>query len=81
MFRMFAMDEWVTGASRVGDWFALWGPVIGRGLTAAVLVWVAIRLAAREGHFPVAPAPSCGCPPFCHGREICRVPAAAGEDR
>ncbi len=52
MFRMFAMDEWVTGASRVGDWLALWGPMIGRSLTAAVLVWVAIRLVAREGHGP-----------------------------
>ena len=52
MFRIFAMDEWVTGASLMGDWLALWGPVIGRGLTAAVLVWVAIRLAAREGHGP-----------------------------
>jgi hypothetical protein len=31
-------------------------------------------LRARRGEFPAAPAPSCGCPPFCHALEICRVP-------
>jgi len=30
--------------------------------------------AIRRGEFPVRPAPSCGCPPFCHARDICRVP-------
>jgi hypothetical protein len=29
---------------------------------------------ARSGEFPVRPAKSCGCPPFCHAIEICRVP-------
>jgi RecB family exonuclease len=29
---------------------------------------------ARSGAFPVLPAPSCGCPPFCHAIDICRVP-------
>ena len=29
---------------------------------------------ARSGEFPVRPAPSCGCPSFCHALEICRVP-------
>jgi hypothetical protein len=29
---------------------------------------------ARSGEFPVRPAESCGCPPFCHALEICRVP-------
>ncbi|HET9984973.1 MAG TPA: PD-(D/E)XK nuclease family protein [Longimicrobiales bacterium] len=28
---------------------------------------------AREGVFPAEPAPSCGCPPWCHGWDICRV--------
>jgi RecB family exonuclease len=28
---------------------------------------------ARDGCFPAAPARSCGCPPFCHARDICRV--------
>jgi ATP-dependent helicase/DNAse subunit B len=27
----------------------------------------------REGLFPAKPAESCGCPPFCHGWDICRV--------
>lgn len=27
----------------------------------------------RAGAFPAAPAPSCGCPPYCHAWEICRV--------
>jgi len=27
----------------------------------------------REGVFPARPAKSCGCPPFCHGWDICRV--------
>lgn len=30
-------------------------------------------LRVRGGLFPAAPAPSCGCPPFCHARDICRV--------
>ncbi|MBX6365929.1 MAG: PD-(D/E)XK nuclease family protein, partial [Gemmatimonadetes bacterium] len=29
---------------------------------------------ARLGVFPAAPAPSCGCPSWCHGWDICRVP-------
>ena len=29
---------------------------------------------ARSGEFPAAPAPSCGCPPFCASLEICRLP-------
>lgn len=28
---------------------------------------------ARDGCFPAAPASSCGCPPYCHARDICRV--------
>ena len=30
-------------------------------------------LRTRSGEFPAAPAPSCMCPPFCHGWDICRV--------
>ncbi|HEU4565309.1 MAG TPA: PD-(D/E)XK nuclease family protein [Gemmatimonadaceae bacterium] len=29
---------------------------------------------ARRGEFPAAPPESCKCPPWCHGRDICRVP-------
>lgn len=27
----------------------------------------------RGGHFPADPPDSCGCPPFCHAIDICRV--------
>lgn len=30
------------------------------------------------GQFPARPAPSCGCPPFCHAWDICRVPGGPG---
>jgi RecB family exonuclease len=29
---------------------------------------------ARAGEFPPDPPPSCTCPPFCHARDICRIP-------
>jgi hypothetical protein len=28
---------------------------------------------ARDARFPASPAPSCGCPDFCHAWEVCRV--------
>lgn len=30
--------------------------------------------AVRRGEFPAAPPPSCDCPAWCHGFDICRVP-------
>ena len=27
----------------------------------------------RAGEFPADPPESCGCPSFCHARDICRV--------
>ena len=30
-------------------------------------------LNARDGKFPVFPAPSCGCPSYCHAFDVCRV--------
>ena len=36
-------------------------------------------LAARGGRFPVRPASSCGCPPFCASRDVCRVPGGPRE--
>ena len=30
--------------------------------------------AVRRGEFPAAPPPSCDCPDWCHGFDICRVP-------
>ena len=32
---------------------------------------------ARRGEFPAKPPVSCGCPPWCHGRDICRVPRSS----
>ena len=29
---------------------------------------------ARDGDFPARPPESCTCPPWCHGRDICRIP-------
>ncbi len=29
---------------------------------------------ARQGEFPAQPPASCGCPPWCHGIDICRIP-------
>jgi len=37
--------------------------------------------AVRAGCFPARPAPSCGCPPFCTGRDICRVPGGPRSKR
>jgi len=27
----------------------------------------------RDGRFPADPPPSCGCPDYCHARDVCRV--------
>ena len=29
---------------------------------------------ARSGEFPAGPPGECTCPPWCHGRDICRIP-------
>jgi len=29
---------------------------------------------ARAGEFPAKPPETCKCPPWCHGRDICRIP-------
>lgn len=49
-FRLFDPD-WLfgTAAERTG-WIALNGPLVGRVLTAAILVWISIVIAHDEGH-------------------------------
>jgi hypothetical protein len=42
-------------------------------LEGALDAVVAHVRAARDGAFPAAPKASCGCPPFCHAWDICRV--------
>ena len=34
---------------------------------------------ARGGTFPADPPKTCTCPPWCHGRDICRVPGGPRE--
>jgi len=53
-FRLFDPD-WLFGTSgqRIG-WIAVNGPLIGRVLTAAILVWIAIAIARDEGHGPTS---------------------------
>ncbi len=34
----------------------------------------------RDGIFPPDPPASCNCPPFCHGRDICRIPGGPRGD-
>lgn len=48
LFRLFALDGLlgIRGESR--GWFALHGPLLGRAITAAILVWAAFVLARRE---------------------------------
>jgi hypothetical protein len=43
-------------------------------LDGALDAVVAHVRAVRDGAFPAAPKASCGCPPFCHAWDICRVP-------
>lgn len=51
-FRLFGA-EYLFGLRKVeAGWLALYGPLLGRGLTAAVLVWAAVRLSVREGFVP-----------------------------
>ncbi|CAN5708922.1 hypothetical protein BH23GEM9_BH23GEM9_17450 [soil metagenome] len=37
--------------------------------------------AARGGSFAADPPPSCNCPPFCHARDICRIPGGPRSNR
>lgn len=47
-FRLFGAEQWLRPQEKSPGWFALHGPLLGRGLTAAVLVWVAASLTLRE---------------------------------
>lgn len=48
-FRLFGAG-WLLGlGGQAPGWFAFYGPLIGRGLTAAALVWVATELSRRDG--------------------------------
>ncbi|HYJ81469.1 MAG TPA: DUF4401 domain-containing protein, partial [Allosphingosinicella sp.] len=48
-FRLFGAG-WLLGLrGEASGWFALYGPLLGRGVTAAILVWTATALSLREG--------------------------------
>ena len=51
-FRLFGVTEWFGLGGEAPGWMRIHGPLIGRALTAALLVLVAIVIALREGHPP-----------------------------
>ena len=63
-FRLFGVQSWLGIVGRTPSWMELYGPLIGRGLSAAILVWIALALTrfrsdAAPGHltlFAVAAA-------------------------
>lgn len=48
-FRLFDAGALFGLSAETPGWFGLYGPLLGRGLTAAVLVWAALVLSLREG--------------------------------
>ncbi|WP_033923132.1 DUF4401 domain-containing protein [Sphingomonas sp. 37zxx] len=50
-FRLFGTEN-LFGRARETGWMALHVPLVGRGLTGAVLIWVAAVLSIREGFAP-----------------------------
>lgn len=49
-FRLFGAQRLFGFGGELSGWTASWGPLIGRGISAALLVWAAIVLALRDGH-------------------------------
>lgn len=49
-FRLFGATQWFGLGREAPSWMQIHGPLVGRGLTAALLVLVAILLSLREGH-------------------------------
>jgi hypothetical protein len=47
-FRLFGAEQWFAGAPAAPGWFDHYGPLLGRALTAAILVWAAAAVALRE---------------------------------
>jgi hypothetical protein len=47
-FRLFGAERWFEGSPGAPGWFALHGPLLGRGLTSAVLVWTTAMITLRE---------------------------------
>lgn len=51
-FRLFGADYLLGLTGEQAGWLALYGPLVGRALTAALLVWVAVELCRRQGFAP-----------------------------
>ncbi len=49
-FRLFGAARWFGLGGEAPGWMLTHGPLVGRGLTAALLVAVAVVLSVREGH-------------------------------
>jgi hypothetical protein len=54
-FRLFGAEYWLGQGRETAGGLALYGPLAGRALTAAVLVWAAVALSRREGFAPADP--------------------------
>ncbi|HEX8124526.1 MAG TPA: DUF4401 domain-containing protein [Allosphingosinicella sp.] len=54
--RLLGATQWFGLGGTAPGWMQVHGPVLGRGLAAALLVGVAIFLARREGHAPTSRA-------------------------
>jgi len=53
-FRLLGVTRWFGLAQETPGWMQIYGPLIGRGLSAALLVGVAFLLALREGEGPTS---------------------------
>ncbi|HEY0130460.1 MAG TPA: DUF4401 domain-containing protein [Allosphingosinicella sp.] len=49
-FRLFGVAQWLDLARGTRGWMQSHGPLVGRVLTAALLVFVAVLISNREGH-------------------------------
>jgi hypothetical protein len=54
-FRLSGAARWFGLGGEAPGWMLMHGPLLGRGLTAALLVAVAAALSVREGHPPAGP--------------------------
>jgi uncharacterized protein DUF4401 len=54
-FRLLGPEMLFGEAEPASRWIAIHGPLIGRALAAAVLLWAALALAGREGVAPASP--------------------------
>lgn len=53
-FRLFGAEYLLGLGKEKAGWLALHGPLVGRSLTAALLVWAAAALSRREGFAPAS---------------------------